>query len=452
MRFKATWIVVAVFAALLAYLYFVENPKERAKQEAKEKEGLLFPGFDTAKVTEISLEGTRGKVRAKKGDDGVWVVAEPWDDRADAGRINNLLSDLKALKTFKEVASSDADLKAFGLETPEVTVKTAGSDAVLQVGSDNPAGDARYVRGSGGPVQVAKAPGLTSFLTEPSDLRNKDLLAELPWGRVVSIETRGPQQEAIRLAKSGDAWTIEAPIQAEADPEAAQRLADKLRYARIQAFLKEDEQKAEEKLAQGVSVTLAAQGGEAPVTVRLAEVDGAVWADRTGRKALFTLSKDVLDGFRVAADDLRRKKPILAKPWKLDRVEVTLPGAKLAYEKAGGAWRRGGNALSDSESRALQDFLRDLETGKADRVIDKPGPDSEYGLDKPEIAVTITDTEGKEQGMVASRKGEEAFARSTGPGPVYGMPSGYLKGAEALLKGDEPAKPESEAPPKKPGE
>jgi len=75
----------------------------------------------------------------------------------------------------------------------------------------------------------------------------------------------------------------------------------------------------------------------------------------------------VLDGFRVAADDLRRKKPILAKPWKLDRVEVTLPGAKLAYEKAGGAWRRGGNALSDSESRALQDFLRDLETGKADR-------------------------------------------------------------------------------------
>jgi len=110
---------------------------------------------------------------------------------------------------------------------------------VLQVGSDNPAGDARYVRGSGGPVQVAKAPGLTSFLTEPSDLRTR-IARGAPWGRVVSIETRGPQQEAIRLAKSGDAWTIEAPIQAEADPEAAQRLADKLRYARIQAFLKEE--------------------------------------------------------------------------------------------------------------------------------------------------------------------------------------------------------------------
>ena len=434
MRFKSTWVVIAVFAALAAYLFFVDEPRYEARQEADKKEGLVLPDLDTDKVTELVIEGAKGKVRVKKAEDDKWFVVEPWDDQADAGRVRTLLSDLKNLRAKKEVAPADADLEPFGLARPECVVRTAGVEVTLEIGAENPVGDSRYIRVNGGPVRVAKSYGVSGFLKDPVELRNKEVLGSFPWSRLESVEIRPPEGDPIRLVKRDERWYLAAPFEAEADPDAADRVADKLRWARIGKFLDEDPAKAGEKLAKGLAVVLRAEGEAEPVTVRMALVDGTVWADRTGRQALFTVPRDVYEVFRVKPEDLRRRKPVLTKTWKVKELELSLEGRTLAYEKADGKWRRDGKGLPEQESTALQDLLRSLAETEADEVIGEPGDPAGYGLDAPVCTATLVDTEGKEQALALGEKGDTVYARAGGEGPVYRMPPAYLESARALVE------------------
>ena len=434
MRFKSTWVVIAVFAALAGYLFFVDEPRYEAKQEAEKKEGLVLPDLDTDKITELVIEGKKGKVRVKKGEGDRWFVVEPWDDQADGGRVRTLLSDLKNLRAEKEVAPADADLEPFGLKEPECVVRTGGVEITLEIGGQNPVGDSRYIRVNDGPVRVAKSYGVSGFLKDPVELRNKEVLASFPWSRLESVEIRPPEGDPIRLVKRDERWYLAAPFEAEADPDAADRVADKLRWARVGKFLDEDPGAAEEKLGKGLAVVLRAEGEAEPVTVRMALVDGTVWADRTGRKALFTVNRDVYEVFRVKPEDLRRKKPVLTKTWKVKKLELSVDGRTLAYEKVDGKWQRGGKGLAEGEGTALQELLRSLAGTEADEVISEPGDPAGYGLEAPVCTATLVDTEGKEQALALGEKGDAVYARAGGEGPVYRMPKGYLESARALVE------------------
>ncbi len=453
MRFKSTWIVIGIFAALAAYLYFVEEPRYEAKKEAEKKEGLLFPDLDTDKVTELVIERKgKGRARVKKGEDDKWFLVEPWDDRADDGRVRTLLSDLKNLKAKKEVAPADADMEPYGLDEPECTVTTRGVEVRLVIGDKNPVGDARYVRAGDGPVRVAKNYALSGFLRDFSDLRNKDVLESFPWSRLESVEIRRPGAPLVRLVKKDDRWFVEAPFQAEADPDAAERVADKLRWARVQKFLDEDREKAEEKLAKGLTVVLRAEGEAEPVTVRMAEVDGQVWADRTGRNALFTVAKDVLEAFRKDPDTLRRKKPVLTKTWRIKELELTLGDTTLLYVKENGTWKREGAEVQGEEKEKLQDLVRAFVNAEAEEVIAEPGPAAEYGLDEPVYTARIKE-EKKEQTVRVAEKDGKVYARAGDGGPVYRMPGEYLENARALVEAatQKPGEAAGEGSPGEPG-
>ncbi len=444
MKFKSTWIAIAVFAALGAYLYFVDEPREKARQAAREKEGLLFAEFDADQVTEVWLEGkNRDTVHLKKGEEGAWALLEPVQDRADDGKVRNLLEDLKALKGQREVAGADADLAAFGLQEPEVVVRTAGAVAGVAVGSENPAGDARYVRAEGGAVKLAASSGLGSFLAGSGELRSRDLLEGFPWAKLRSVSIRQPSGETIGLSKAGDAWEIETPFAAEADGEAVDRMVEKVRWARVESFLDEGRDEVETALEGGLRIDLEAEGDGAPVTLRMAETEtGSVWAARSAREARFTLSKDVLTALQTSADALRRKKPVLVKPWRLKAFDLEVSGKKLAYEKVEGNWKRAGAAVEGEEATALDDYLRVVETSQATEVLPVPSDPKEVGLDAPWLTARFTGNEGGEQILRVARRDDAILARGGDAGPVYRMPDDYVDKAEALVLAGEP-KPET---------
>lgn len=449
MKFKSTWIMLAVLAALGGYSYFVEEPRQEAKREAEKTEGLLVAGFSADAVTELSLRGSgsRGSVRAVRGEDGTWSVAEPWEDRADEGRVRALLADLAALKSQREVAEAGADLAPFGLDEPEVVVRAAGSSepVVLSIGGLNPAGDARYVRAGQGSVRLVAVSALGAFLVDPSDLRSKDVLADFPWTGLSALELRRPEGETVRLARHGETWRLEAGLaqtsDAEADPDAVSRLTDKLRWARISRFLDEESARAEAALAGGTAVTLVGEDG-ARAVLRLASVEGAAWAARDGRDALFVVGSDVLDALNVPAESLRRRKPVLVKSWKVERLDLALAGRPepLVYAKADGLWTREAGRVEGEELAALQDYLRVLETAAAAEVIDlaPEGDLAPYGLTAPVLTVGVTGEAGAGQSFALGEVEGEIYARSGGSGPVYRVPEEYLGGARALFEAARP--------------
>jgi hypothetical protein len=233
--------------------------------------------------------------------------------------------------------------------------------------------------------------------------------------------------------KTNGTWSLEQPLPVAADPDAAHRVAEKLRWARVNRFLKPNPEKTETELNKGLAIVLQADGDEPSITVRMAEVDGTVWADRTGRDALFAVSRDVFETFHVGPDQLRRKKPLLVKSWKIDRLEVDLAATARIYVKADGSWQRDGEPVEGEEQTALQDYLRSLESTEAEQVIDEPGPPTHYGLDNPVLVVTTVDTNGGEQSLVVGEEDGRVFARGGDSGPVYQMPANYLDKGRSLV-------------------
>lgn len=446
MKFKGTWILLAALAALVAYFYGVEEPRQEARRQAEDRSALLLPGFEADRVTEVSLEGTGGVLRLAKAEDGAWSVLEPWNDRADIGRVRSLLAALGELKASREVAGADADLGPFGLEEPEVAVATRGAEARVAVGGLNPAGDFRYVRAGEGPVHLVPGHGLAALLGDPADFRSKDVLGDFPWSALAGLEVRTPGGEALRLTRAGEDWTIEAPLSAAADPEAVGRLTEKLRWARVAGFLDEDPGVVDQRLADGTTVTVRGAGGE-EATLRLAEVDGSVWAARVGRDAWFTVAEDVLDTVQVPAEALRRRKPLLLRGWKAERLELRLadPIAEksLTYGKEDGLWAREGAQVTGDELAALQDYLWVLETAAAAEILDSTAADAEHGLDEPVLTARVEEADGVVQGFALGLRDDALFARSREGGPVYRMPEEYLDKAQALFAtarpGGEPA-------------
>ncbi len=435
MRFKSTWVVLAAFAALAGYFFLVEQPRYEASRQAEKEEGLLFPDLDTAKITELALDGKKGTVRVRKEEDGRWFVVQPWDDRADDGRVGTLLRNLEEIKAAKEVAGPDADLAPFGLDQPEVVVTTKGVDLALAVGGATPVGGRRYVRVGQGGVQVAESFRLMDFLKPPDDLRSKDLLEGFPWDRLSQVALNPAGGVTVRLVKQDARWRLEAPFEAEADPDAASRITDKLRWARISRFLSgDDEARARDALAAGLTVVLRAEGESEPVTVRLAEVEGAVWADRTGRDARFVVGKDVLDALRVDPEDLRRSRPVLLRAWKATGLSISAGDTSLAFEKKDGKWRRDGEPVAGPVAEGIEDLLRTLQDVKADEVVDAPGTLEPYGLGAPAAQLSVTDNDGKEQRLVLGRAGDAVYARGGDAGPVYRMPAEYLGKVEAVVR------------------
>ncbi|MBI5014790.1 MAG: DUF4340 domain-containing protein [Deltaproteobacteria bacterium] len=432
MKFKATWMLLAVFAALGSYLVFVEEPRHRAGLEAAQKEGLLLPGFQPDRVTEVSLEGNRGSGRLAKSADGRWELVSPVQDRANDGRVRGVLEDLKALKAEREVAPAGADLTRYGLTSPMVRIRTVGSAADVAIGAENPAADGRYLRVGGGPVQVVKAYLVSGLLQGPKDLRSKEVLPTFPWNRLQSVSVAAPGTSELRLVKVGTRWRLAAPVQAEADPDAAERLAEKLRWSKIATFLDTSAEAAAPRLAPGVTVTFTAEGEPVPSAVRLAEVGKEIWVAAGNRRGLFTLPRDAFDAFRVAPASLERTRPILTKTWSAQGLELTAGGGHVSYTRQDGTWRRGGQVVRGEESSRLQEVLEALESTAARRLDRSPGPPARYGLDAPSATVTLSDSQQGRQTLTVGEKAGTVYARSETTGPVYEVPAEYLTRLEAL--------------------
>ncbi|NTU59705.1 MAG: DUF4340 domain-containing protein [Deltaproteobacteria bacterium] len=434
MKFRTTWILIAVFGALGAYLYFVDEPRERKAAARKESEGLLLPRFDPGRVTQVVLDGKRGRIRLTKGAGDRWSAVEPVADAADSARVRTLLDEVKSLRADKEVAGAGADLKPFGLDAPEVAVTTVGDAVTVAIGSANPAGDGRYVRVSAGPVVIVKSYALEGLMLAPGDLRSRELVRGFPWDKLQSLTIAVPGAPAVKLAKASGRWRLEAPAAYEADPDAADALVEKLRWGKIANFAPAGA-KVEAALAAGLAVSLTAEGLAEPAVLRLAQTDGAVWGRTSGRDTVFTVDKDLLDAFRAKPADLRRMKPVLVKTWSAEKLELTGGGKSARYEKSEGAWRRGGAAVRGEEGEALQQLLQTLEEEKASRMLDAPGSASQYGLDAPRVTLTLADSQYPAQTLEVGEKGGTLYARAGKAGPVYVLAHPeYLARLLAVLK------------------
>jgi hypothetical protein len=412
-------VLLLLVAGLGAYLYWVEVPK--ARQEAT-KAKLVTAASDD--ITAIDLVFPDREIALRK-QDGAWRLTKPMEAAADDAAVKALLTSLTSAEVQKSLDMPASDLATFGLDKPDPTVKLAtakGELPLIAVGKNAAIGGKTYVR-VGDEQKVTLVPSTLKFALnkQPKDLRDKQLLAfkDEDVTRIDIAPADGPPVALVR--KDKDVWTLEPKGQPTDITEVRSYLSS-LRSTRAVDFPDTDAAAAGldaprltvtvglpndgkqtllvgKDTAQGTQKQIFAKRGDQPTVVTLGD-----WSFRTlGKDAWQFRDKTVL-GFgpdRVGRIVLERKEG---------------PGATLVHGQPGG-W----TVENEKESKggAIQRFVDDLRDLKGSAIAEEPAKDlKRFGLDAPDLRVTLADREQKPIGtMLLAKKGGKYYAVQEG-GPT----------------------------------
>jgi hypothetical protein len=166
---RTTWIVVAVFLAVLAAAVYLEQrpPAEEAAPTAAAALANLLP-VTTSEISGLRLEETftGDAVELKLDEQGAWQLLEPPEGPADPTEVESFLGTLTSLRVQTSLEPA-ASLAIFGLAEPAYRLSletTAGERLTVLVGDQTPTASGYYVRVNDDPPQVVNKFSLDSFL------------------------------------------------------------------------------------------------------------------------------------------------------------------------------------------------------------------------------------------------------------------------------------------------
>ncbi len=157
---RSTWIVLGVFALVLATAWYMRYREQQTVAEATPTPApqMIFNAGTSSPVgIRISSADGQGIEILDKGIDG-WQIVEPALGPADSEKVYGLFSSLLSLQVTETLnpAPSDADM---GLVPPAYTIELTWPDQrvqVLTVGKTSPTRSGYYARlDSGDPMLIA---------------------------------------------------------------------------------------------------------------------------------------------------------------------------------------------------------------------------------------------------------------------------------------------------------
>ena len=410
---RVTLALVAVAAALGAYLWLVEFPREGAEAD---QDRVLEIEAGAVTALEVPLEGG-GTGRIVRRTDGAsdWLLEAPVAFAADDAAVDRLVDALVGLDQSAALAELPDDLEPFGLATRERTVRvwTGEADPIeLVLGGAAPIGSTRYVLRSGEqPALFTVGQGDYERLQpELKQLRDKRVVrlapgdvdalrVSLDGATLVAVERGGDPTEQAEPSGADPAWRLIEPVQEPADSARILRLIQDVAFSRAVEFFDGEVDAAKTGLdAPVVELTLAA--GERTERVAFGRAEEGVYAQVEGRDVVFEVPQRVLDSVPRELFAYRFKK-VLEVGQTVDRIDLYFPrdGLAYAFSRSGDGWAAEAEDVEVTSFR-VEDVLyavRSLDASDAEE------PDVDLvsvGLEPPWVRVTLRADGGEELGWL----------------------------------------------------
>jgi hypothetical protein len=232
--------------------------------------------------------------------------------------------------------------------------------------------------------------------------------------------------ETLQLKKSGETWTLAAPVAAPADRQAVEGLASSLATLRVEREIEANPQKpADFGLAPpAMEITFKAKGQERGVKLGAKNPTGTwVYAQETGKPAVLLVPEGLLREAQKPPSDFRDRTLLAFDRKDVKSVEVRGPaGQILATVAAKGPdeWSLTAPLGAPADREAITGLLEKLRTAKIKEFVAEGKGPAEFGLDRPtrltlEVGEAATRTTrtlrfGKalpeKKGVYAQREGE----------------------------------------------
>ena len=405
--FLATYVAVAVLAALGAYIYFVESRREDKPEKLKEKVFAL----DKVKVESLALSAPgQEEVQLVRDKDG-WRMTAPMAVAADAAEADALVSSLETLEMDEVVAESPPDLAEYGLAVPRSTVRVrlqgATEPMVLLVGDKTPDGSAVYAR-------VPKAPRVftipayveASFTKKPFDLRDRSVL-HVQRDAVTALDIEGPEGAYALARDDKGEWSFVRPLRTRAGRWSVDALVGTLENLRMEAVAAEavtDPRKfGLAPPARTVTIGLAG-GATRTLEVGNSPSEGRHHVRVAGSPLVAIVPGALVGDLGKGMGELRAKRLLEVATYEVEGVDVEGGGAKRVHARTSskdeqGAdvhkWKRTVPDAKDLDTNKVQDALFAVGGLEVLEFIDAPKPPAAYGLDAPVLRVTLRHAGGR---------------------------------------------------------
>jgi len=398
--------------------------------------------FDKKTVSGLDLEVGGDRISLLAEAPRKWQIVKPAAYRADGDVVSDFLDKLDAARVKEFVAESPPSLAPYGLDRPATATIWTGKDKdrsskTLLFGRGDVDKKGVYVMRAGEPgVMLVPDELWTAFPKTVAALRDKTVVA-YQQDKVDRVEIESPKGKVV-IARDGTGWKITAPDAVQADSGAVSSLLWSLRDLRASAFLSD----APADIARfvkkpEVTIRIWEEGAKEPKTVFVGpspEVRGgkpAAVAAVEGQGPVALVDAKALGDLAKSEMDLRDRSLFPAfELADVKRARLMAAGKPVVVERSGESdWK----VLEPSRGSAKGDKVTNLVLGLKslrwkDIVSPKGDDPSRYGLDHPELEVSLYKGDGAELGtlLVGKQEGAVTYVRVKAAQAIYAVDSQLL--------------------------
>lgn len=355
MKWKNTWILVGLAAAVFAFIVLVE--RNLSSTGATVPPLPLFPKFKPATASSLQIRRGTQLALALERTNGTWRFTKPVAYPAANFAVQSFLETLERMVPMthispREILARKQTAADFGFDPPPVVVALGRSsdqpDLQIRFGARTAAGDQVY-------VAVGDQPGY--FVVSADVLDNKVPRTPHDWrdtalfhfgdSKVDRAEIM-PQRGAgfvLALDATNQMWRLTRPSH-RANQLQVRQLLDKLLVARATEFVT-DEASADGE-AYGLQppqfeLTLANGANAQKIQFGLSPTNdpGRVYARILAHTNIVLVAKSTVDLLNTSYSDLRDRQLVAFAPELVDVVEVRGEEKFVVRKNASGAWMAG---------------------------------------------------------------------------------------------------------------
>jgi uncharacterized protein DUF4340 len=424
MKWKNLVIVVTIFAALSAWVYFYEIKGEKKREEAVEKEKKIFQ-FEEKDIAQITVKNAEGEFVLQKDKDN-WKLAQPLATKADKSSADSLASDIAQAKTERSLDDPNPNFKNFGLEPAVVklTVKLgSGQTHQLELGDKDFSSSSVFARIPGQNKILVLSSSLHSSATKKLfDFRDKNVLEfQRDQLKAMNILTKGKEYV---LEKASDDWTVKKPFQSRADNTEVNSIVGDLEFAKVEEFVDSAAELKTYGLASpAVRVDLFLGDNRARKTLLIGnKIDTNYYAKDEARDAVFKIKEDLFKKLDFESTKIRDKKVLRFERANVKQIDIKLADKEFSFFRGSDdKWKM--NKPTGHQGKFISEYkifwpLEDLE-GK--ELIDNANlTDAKYGFAIPSAQIKVVDKGGKTSEVVLGKLDkEQIFVKTNSGATVY---------------------------------
>ena len=343
---------------------------------------------------------------------GTWLLTHPIEAKADPQEIEDILSELRALRvsTFeadKAVANTPAQLEKTGLDSPRIQIKLADGNNTyaLDIGSEVPSenGTQRsiYVKSVHQQAIYTVSDDIYRLLNKSVfDLRDKRVI-DFERTNTIRIAIKQNQETTVCTKNHDNIWELQTPTgrgwvtqPVRADAQAVDDLLFGIDSLEAAAFVDAPVQNLASYglRSPSIEVTFTQQGEEKPAVLHIGDhtTDGTVYVKAEHSDQVARVERALIDKIAMGAAWLRDKQVL---NFHIDdAIRLTLHGeASLTCQRLGTNWRLTAPVKEEANNAEVNAIIYELDDLRADAYV-RNAPaltDAITGFRTPQIQLTV---------------------------------------------------------------